>query len=123
MPTRADRCTYVLYGDRKGSQWNPLPKKVSDLHLETALDYMLDPVMHNQAQGRTVHGTVCLHVDDLFMSGDSHFEKTILQKLREEFQVGSEDKNDVLFVGQPLRWYEDKKNGPYIHTRCTNCRN
>ena len=41
-------------------------------------------------------------------------EKIILQKPREEFQVGSEDKNDVLFVGQRLRWYEDKKNGPYI---------
>ena len=54
--------------------WNPLPKNVSDLDLETALDYMLDPVLHNQAQGRSVHGSVCLHVDDLFMSGDAYFE-------------------------------------------------
>ena len=48
------------------------------------------------------------------MSGDAYFEKIILQKLREEFQVGSGDKNDALFVGQRLRWYEDKKNGAYI---------
>ena len=95
-PTRADRCTYVLYGDRvsKGT-----PKNVSDLNLEIGLDFMLDPVMHNQAQGRSVHGTVCLHVDDLFMSGDAYLEKIILQKFREEFQVGSGDKNDALFVG------------------------
>ena len=49
VPTPADRCTYVLYGDRKGTQWNPWPKKVSDLNLETALDYMLDLVIYAQS--------------------------------------------------------------------------
>ena len=44
-----------------------------------------------------------LHVDDLFMAGDSKFENEVLTKLRKEFQVRSEDKN-ILFVGQRLRW-------------------
>ena len=34
--------------------------------------------------------------------------------IRKEFQVGSEDKNDIMFVGQRIRWYEDPKHGPYI---------
>ena len=81
---------------------------------ESAVEYLLDPVAHNHAQGRTVHGTICLHVDDLFMAGDKVFEQTILPMIRKEFQVGSEDKNDIMFVGQRIRWFTHDKYGPYI---------
>lgn len=74
----------------------------------------MDPVSQNNAQGRTVHGFVCLHVDDLFMSGDKVFEEQVMSKVRRDFAVGSEDKNDVMFVGQRIRWKTHDKHGPYI---------
>ena len=49
-------------------------------------------------------GVVCLHVDDLFSTGDDTFHKNVLAKLRRGFQVGSEDKDDMVFVGQRVRW-------------------
>ena len=50
-----------------------------------------------------VHGTVCLHVDDLFLTGDSYFHKAVVNSLRKDCQVGSEDVNDVMFVGQRIK--------------------
>ena len=52
-----------------------------------------------------------LHGDDLFMAGDSKLENEVLMNIRKGFQVGSEDKNDILFVGQRLLWYKDEKYG------------
>ena len=53
----------------------------------------MDPVSGNNAKNRQVHGALSLHVDDLLMTGDV-FEKEIMGRLRKDFQVGSEDKND-----------------------------
>ena len=47
---------------------------------------------------------VVIHVDDLFISGSQVFKDQVLLKLKKDFQVGLEDINDVLFVGQRIRW-------------------
>ena len=65
---------------------------------------MLDPITGSPTYGKTVHGIMVLHVDDLFFTGDAHFEKNILGKIRGEYQVGSEDKDDVVFTGLRVRW-------------------
>ena len=41
-------------------------------------------------------------------------EQRVLNRLRKDFQVGSEDWNDVAFTGQRIRWTQDSQNGPYI---------
>ena len=74
----------------------------------------MDPVARNNAQGRRPHGFICLHVDDLFMAGDKVFESKVLSSLRKNFAVGSEDKNDIMFVGQRIKWKTHDKYGPYI---------
>ena len=56
-----------------------------------------------------------LHVDDLLMTGDDVFEKEIMGRLRKDSQVGSEDKNDCLLVGQRIQWKQDDKHGWYIN--------
>ena len=74
----------------------------------------LDPVAQNNAQGRRPHGFICLHVDDLFMAGDKVFADKVLASIRKDFNVGSEDKNDIMFVGQRIKWKTHDKQGPYI---------
>ena len=116
VPTRADRCTYVCYGKQL-----PKPALVSEkkssttFDLEGAVDYLMDPVSGNNAKNRQVHGALSLHVDDLLMTGDDVFEKEIMGRLRKDFQVVSEDKNDCLFVGQCIQWKQDDKHGWYIN--------
>ena len=116
VPTRADRCTYVYYGKQLPKPALVSEKKSSDtFDLEAAVDYLVDPVSGNNAKNRQVHGALSLHVDDLLMTGDDVFEKEIMGRLRKDFQVGSEDKNDCLFVGQRIQWKQDDKHGWYIN--------
>ena len=135
VPTRADRCTYVLYDDRTRPKKAPPSNKSANQYYKSPLDnieaimeHLLDPFHGSNCEGRRVSGFICLHVDDLFMAGDKHFEETVLRGIRKDFNVGSEDKNDVMFVGQRIRWVnkpgtasaasnvdpEDKRFGPHI---------
>ena len=41
-------------------------------------------------------------------------EQRVLTRLRKDFQVGSEDWNDVNFTGHRIRWTQDSKTRPYI---------
>ena len=90
-------------------------KSSTTFDLEGAVDYLMDPVSGNNAKNRQVHGALSLHVDDLLMTGDDVFEKEIMGRLRKDFQVGSEDKNDCLFVGQRIQWKQDDKHGWYVN--------
>ena len=119
VPTRADRCTYILYGDKMSSKDTSLSKSfrktsTSNDPVQDAIDVLLDPVAQNNAQGRRPHGFICLHVDDLFMAGDKVFADKVLASIRKDFNVGSEDKNDIMFVGQRIKWKTHDKQGPYI---------
>ena len=103
VPTRADRCTYILYGDKMSSKDTSLSKSfrktsTSNDPVQDAIDMLLDPVAQNNAQGRRPHGFICLHVDDLFMAGDKVFADKVLASIRKDFNVGSEEKNDIMFV-------------------------
>ena len=42
------------------------------------------------------------------------FESKVLSSLRKNFAVGSEDKNDIMLVGQRTKWKTHDKYGPYI---------
>ena len=119
VPTRADRCTYILYGDKMSSKDTSLSKSfrktsTSNDPVQDAIDMLLDPVAQNNAQGRRPHGFICLHVDDFFMAGDKVFADKVLASIRKDFNVGSEDKNDIMFVGQRIKWKTHDKQGPYI---------
>ena len=77
----------------------------------------MDPVARNNAQGRRPHGFICLHVDDLFMAGDKVFESKVLSSLRKNFAVGSEDKNDIMFVGQRIKWKTHDMDHTFLLTK------
>ena len=116
VPTRADRCTYVLYDNSSKTKTYQPPRSVNtdQLSISEANDNLMDLVACNNAQGRRPHGFICLHVGDLFMAGDKVFESKVLSSLRKNFAVGSEDKNDIMFVGQRIKWKTHDKYGSYI---------
>ena len=110
-PTRGDRCTYVMYSQSVYKQTSSSDK---DLCIASSpqggvLEKLLDPFNGNKAKGRQPCGIICLHVDDLFMAGNEEFEKRVLARLRQDYVVGSEDKNDIKFVGQRIRWVTNDK--------------
>ena len=112
VPTRADRCCYVLHSNiLPKTQPADRPKSTQMDTLEKAMEYLLDPVSGSPTAGKTVCGALCLHVDDLFMAGNSEFYTRVIEAIRKDFKVGSEDHNDIMFVGQRIRWIENRVSG------------
>ena len=87
---------------------------VSEAAIEKALDLMMDPIHGSKAASREVEGIVTIHVDDCLLTGSSVFETKVVNNLKKDFKVGSEDKNDIEFVGQRCRWIGQGKPGAYI---------
>ena len=115
VPTRADRCTYVLFGDKMSSKDSSLSKKTPTFRrsstssdpVQEAIDMLLDPV----AQALFVSTLMTCSWAEI---GDKVFADKLLANIRKDFRVGSEDKNDIMFVGQRIRWKTHDKHGPYI---------
>ena len=77
-----------------------------------------DPIEGSPATGNSVAGIINLFVDDLFGTGGTEMEQRVLAGLKKkDFQVGSEDWNDVLFTGQRIRWMKDLPLGSSIEVR------
>ena len=114
VPTRANRCTYILYGSQQTRARTRNQMSNGLTTLDAALEYVMDPIAGNNADGREVHDFVCLHVDDLYMAGDKHFESKILANIRRDLSAGSKDKDDIVFAGQRIKWKTRDKHGPYI---------
>ena len=76
------------------------------LDRESALDLLLDPITGSHSRNKTVDGIITIYVDDCFFTGNQRFHDTVIKSLRRDFQVGSEDTNDVMFVGQRIRWMD-----------------
>ena len=119
VPTRADRCCYVLYRDapstvlqKSGISKNRAsgkPAEAMDMQtIEKAINLLMDPFSTSNAVGKIVVGVICLHVDDLFITGSDELEKRVLSRLRLDFQVGSEGKNEIIFTGQRVRKLDGK---------------
>ena len=124
VPTRADRCCYVLYslqsrerawGQRAIAQQNgttyAFTESFQRSEMEAAFEKSLNPIAGSTATGKSVAGIISLFVDDLFGTGGSEMEQRVLTRLRQDFQVGTEDWNEVTFTGQRIRWTQDSQTG------------
>ena len=97
LVTRADRCCYVLSCKQSRERtWNQ--NNSTHCH-DAACEKMLDPIAGSPAAGKSVVGIIDLFVDDLFGTGGTEMERRVLARLRKDFQVGSEDWNNVTFTG------------------------
>eukprot|EP00439_Symbiodinium_sp_Y106_P057758 s4162_g8.t1 len=72
--------------------------------VDQLLEHFVDPVHGSPSKGRKTVGVLSLHVDDLIISGTPEFLTWFLKKIKEHFTVGHEDKNDLTFTGQRVRW-------------------
>ena len=81
---------------------------------DAAFESMLDPVEGSPATDKSVAGIMNLFVDDLFGTGGTEMEQRVVARLKKDFQVGSEDCNDVLFTRQSIRCTTDPQLGPSI---------
>ena len=68
---------------------------------------MLDPIAGSPATRKTVARIIDLFEDDLFVTSGTEMEQRVPARLGKDFQVGSEDWNDVTsqdkeFVGRRI---------------------
>ena len=77
--------------------------------VDQLLEHFVDPVHGSPSKGRKTVGVMSLHADDLIISGTPEFLTWFLNKIREHFTVGHEDKNDLTFTGQRVRWVLDAR--------------
>ena len=75
--------------------------------MDTAFEKTLDPIEGSPTTGKSVAGIINLFVCGLFGTGGNEMEERVLTRLRKDFQVGSEDWNDVTFTGQRIRCTQD----------------
>ena len=110
VPTRADRCCYVLYSiqlrERAWEHWrlrtiaqqngtkDAFTEPRGRSEKEAAFEKIVEPVAGSPAEGKSVTGIINLFVDDLFGTGGNEVRQRVLTRLN-FFQVGSEDCDDV----------------------------
>ena len=130
VPTRADRCCYVLYSiQARERTWNQNNSSQSHdtsnisnkprvrSQGDAAFERMLDRIEGSPATGKSVAGITNLSVDDLFGTGGTEMEQRVLARSKMDFQVGSEHWNDRLFTRQRIRWMKDPQSGSYMAVR------
>ena len=81
---------------------------------DAAHEQMLDPIASSPVTGKSVARILNLFVDDLFGTGGTDMEQRVLARLLKDYQVGSEDWNDVTVTGQRISWVNDSQSGSYI---------
>ena len=104
VPTRADRCRYVLYSTQSRERaWEPWRQKTTAQwhgtgniltesrersEMVAAFEKKtkaLDPTAGSPATGKSVAGINNLFVDDLFGTGGTEMEQRVLTRLRKDF--------------------------------------
>ena len=50
--------------------------------IDETIEYMLDPISGSAARGKKVLGIICIHVDDVFMTGCDKFNQLIIACLK-----------------------------------------
>ena len=78
-----------------------------------AMGHLVGPASGSPTRDTHVVGIVCIHVDDLFMSGNNEFQEMSLTPYDVISKLGMRTRM-ALFVGQFVRWHIDGTNGPFI---------
>ena len=74
------------------------------VQVEKSIESLTYPISGSPSNGKRVSGIICLHVDDIFCVGDKELYHNVVASIGRSYEIGSEDINDVLFVGQRVCW-------------------
>ena len=125
VTARADRYCFVLYpiqsrertwkqnNSTKGHDTSNILKKPRvRTEVDAAFEKMLDPIAESPATGNSWQQSLIFLY--FFGTGGSEMEQRVIVTLRKDFQVDSEEWNDVTFTGQRVRWTKDPQSGSCI---------
>ena len=103
VPTRADRCCYVLHSlesrkqdtrshraQQNGTK-DAFTESCDRAQMEAAFEKTLGPIAGSPASGKSVAEMINLFVDDIYGTGGHEKEQGVPTRIRKDFQVGSED--------------------------------
>ncbi|CAE7576155.1 GIP [Symbiodinium sp. CCMP2456] len=100
--------------EKKAFATDQTPQLTPEL-VDELLEHFVDPVHGSNSKGRLSVGCLSLHVDDLIITGSPKFLAWFLESIKKRFTVGHEDRNDLMFTGQRVKWILDEKgNKKYI---------
>ena len=114
-----ERCLVKLDNEYQDLRYCALGTEDNDhlsylTEIDETIEYMLDPISGSAAKGKKVLGIICIHVDDVFMTGCEHFNQLIVSCLKRDFEIGSQDVNDVMYCGQRVRWVNKGQKDAHI---------
>jgi len=85
IPTRADCCCYVfqtIVSTKAGKQsTNQVQFDIPD-KVEKAIESLTDPITGSPSHGKSVSGSICLHVYDLFCVGDTELYQHVVSSIQ-----------------------------------------
>ena len=90
--------------------------------VDQLLEHFVDPVHGSPSRNRKAVRVMNLHVDDLIIGGTPKFLSWFLEKIKKSFTVGHEDKNDLTFTGQRVRWVFEEIHFNRPATQCVRAR-
>ena len=100
--------------EKKAYATDQTPQLTPEL-VDELLEHFVDPVHGSNSKGRLSVGCLSLHVDDLIITGSPKFLSWFLESIKKHFRVGHEDRNDLMFTGQRVKWiFDEKGNKKYI---------
>ena len=70
--------------------------------VEELLEHFMDPVHGSNSKNRSPIGMCCLHVNDLFVTGNDIFLKQFKEIVKSQFKIGHEDTNDLMLLDNVL---------------------
>ena len=73
-----------------------------------------DEALFFYRQGNELCGLVCLHVDDFFHCGTNKFNRCLIDKVKEEFEISKEAERSFSYVGLEV---DQKNDGLYLSQR------
>ena len=85
LPSRADRCCYVLYQPKYTAKYRAPAQSQTERPsdwLEQAVDYILDPITGSKAHNQTVLAIVLIHVGDLMITVSKSTAENLMKIVR-----------------------------------------
>ena len=115
---RGDRCCYVLHSTQSRKRaWKHWEQRMSSRNCLGDQKSKLLLKKHWIPQKAAQLGSpICLWMI-FFGVGRNEMEQRVLTRLRTDFQVGSEDWNNVTFTRQRIRWTQAPETGSYLEVR------